>query len=224
MEGANHQRGPFHLTGFIKSRWWAAIPDSRGCDGSHVSCQNWLRYQSSCLGKGKRGLWEGKKSTVRRRQPCLSNVSIMGREHPDEGGGTRRVRKGGKGVRRMGWGRGNEKTKSAGLSQRWLLDRWASPWGSLQEDSFWCKVKNWGKGSGSGDVSCREVWWFLVFWEVRFSHFPYVPWVFGVFCGLFFLWWSTFWEISDVIGGLFLSLLGFPCFEMVCDACRNNSL
>lgn len=98
--------GLLHLTGFIKSRWWAANPDSRGCDGRHYSCQNWLRYQGSCLGKvwlgcgiRRRGVGGGQSTVWGKQYPRLSNVSIMGCECSDGAGNRGRREKRGSG----GW-------------------------------------------------------------------------------------------------------------------------
>lgn len=162
--------GLLHLTEFIKSRWWAGNPDSRGCDGSHVSCQNWLRYHGSCLGKGRLGCARGNSQQSDYNIPDSGNpgnVSIMACEHSD-GDGTRRRGKPGKGS--GGWDeRGKWETESDVLSQRWVLDRWASTWVSLRGNSLWSDVmsKTEERAVGQENPSTtfpQVVSWFLMFW------------------------------------------------------------
>lgn len=71
-----------HLTAFIKSRWWAANPDSRGCDGKPVQPSKLIKTSRLISGEWKDWLWEGRQARVCGQQyPNRSNVSIMGCEH-----------------------------------------------------------------------------------------------------------------------------------------------
>lgn len=124
--------------------------------------------------EGKRGSWEGGQSTVL-QFPRHSNVSIMGCEHSDEDG-TRRRGKEGKGVRRMGWGGGNEKGRVMCHCRDESSTDGLPPGCLSREIAFDVMLKTEEKAAGQEIHSTCPgvVWWFLMFPKVNFSGFLYV--------------------------------------------------